>query len=313
MGAGAKHGACDRFGGASATVMTTAEPPIETAAAPGAAPVRAGERIAAIDVLRGFAVLGILAMNVQSYSMVSAAYLNPAANDKLAGAGFSVWVLTHVFFDTKFMSIFSTLFGAGMALMAERAASRGASATGVHYRRQFWLLLLGLAHAHLIWYGDILVPYALCGFLLYSLRGLKPRKLVIAGFAMTAVTPVFFLLAASSIPNMPAEARDGLERGWAPPAAEVEAEIATYQSGWLTQLPEAQRHRHWPGDHRFPAPVPLALGRSDAGRHGVVPARRALGEALVRVLPAHGRGRTRARPAGRGRRSDLQHPARLRL
>ena len=217
--------------------MTTADPPIK-AAAPKAAPVRAGERIAAIDVLRGFAVLGILAMNVQSYSMVSAAYLNPAANDKLAGAGFPVWVLTHVFFDTKFMSIFSMLFGAGMALMAERAASRGASATGVHYRRQFWLLVLGLAHAHLIWYGDILVPYALCGFLLYSLRGLKPRKLIVAGFAMTAVTPFLFLLTASSIPSMPADVRAGLEVGWAPAASEVEAEIATYQSGWLTQMPE---------------------------------------------------------------------------
>ena len=217
--------------------MTATDPASDPAPRP-AAPVQAGERIAAIDVLRGFAVLGILVMNVQSYSMISAAYLNPAANDKLAGAGFSVWLLTHVFADTKFMSIFSTLFGAGMALMAERAASRGASATGVHYRRQFWLLLLGLAHAHLIWYGDILAPYALCGFLLYSLRGLKPRKLVIAGFAMTAVTPVFFLLIASSIPSMPAEVRDELERGWAPLAAEVEAEVATYQSGWLTQMPE---------------------------------------------------------------------------
>ena len=217
--------------------MTTAEPPIEAAAAPKAAPVRAGERIAAIDVLRGFAVLGILAMNVQSYSMISAAYLNPAANEKLAGAGFSVWVLTHVFFDTKFMSIFSTLFGAGMALMAERAASRGASATGVHYRRQFWLLVLGLAHAHLIWYGDILVPYALCGFLLYSLRNVRPKKLVIAGFAMTAVTPILFLLTAQSLPSMPADVRAGLELGWVPAAGEVEAEIATYHAGWLTQMP----------------------------------------------------------------------------
>ncbi len=217
--------------------MTATDPASDPAPRP-AAPVQAGERIAAIDVLRGFAVLGILVMNVQSYSMISAAYLNPAANDKLAGAGFSVWLLTHVFADTKFMSIFSTLFGAGMALMAERAASRGASATGIHYRRQFWLLLLGLAHAHLIWYGDILVPYALCGFILYSLRNMRPRKLVIAGFAMTAVTPVLFLLTAQSLPSMPADVRAGLELGWAPAAGEVEAEIATYQSGWLTQMPE---------------------------------------------------------------------------
>ncbi len=210
----------------------------EAAAPPKAAPVRAGERIAAIDVLRGFAVLGILVMNVQSYSMISAAYLNPAANDKLTGAGFPVWVLTHVLTDTKFMSIFSMLFGAGMALMAERAASRGAAATGVHYRRQFWLLVLGLAHAHLIWYGDILVPYALCGFVLYSLRNVRPWRLIVAGFAMTAVTPAFFLLTAASIPQMPAEAREALAQGWAPPTAEVQAEIEIYRSGWLTQMPE---------------------------------------------------------------------------
>ena len=218
--------------------MTAGDPPTEAAAASKAAPVRAGERIAAIDVLRGFAVLGILAMNVQSYSMISAAYFNPTANDKAEGAGFAVWLLSHAFFDTKFMSIFSTLFGAGMALMAERAAARNASATGVHYRRQFWLLVLGLAHAHLIWYGDILVPYALCGFILYSLRNLKPKKLLIAGFAMTAVTPVIFLFTAWSMQYWPPEVDDAMTLGWAPAAAAAEAEIAAYQSGWLGQMSE---------------------------------------------------------------------------
>lgn len=218
--------------------MTTTDALPATAAPPRAAPVRSGERIAAIDVLRGFAVLGILAMNVQSYSMISAAYLNPAANDRLEGTGFPIWVLTHVLTDTKFMSIFSMLFGAGMALMAERAASRGASSTGVHYRRQFWLLVLGLAHAHLIWYGDILVPYALCGFVLYSLRNVRPWRLIVAGFAMTAVTPAFFLFTATTIPYMPAEARDALAQDWTPPPVEAQAEIEIYRSGWLTQMPE---------------------------------------------------------------------------
>ncbi|MXX60541.1 MAG: DUF418 domain-containing protein [Holophagales bacterium] len=217
--------------------MTTADSSTETASPPRAAPVRAGERIAALDVLRGFAVLGILAMNVQSYSMIEAAYLNPAANDWIDGAGYWAWLVAHVFFDMKFISIFSALFGAGMALMAERAAARGASATGVHYRRQFWLLLIGLAHAHLIWYGDILVPYALCGFLLYSLRNLSPTKLLIGGFAMTAVPAVFFLLTGLSIPFIPAEDQAQLAGDWAPAAAAIEAEIATYRGSWLTQLP----------------------------------------------------------------------------
>ncbi|MCY3969180.1 MAG: DUF418 domain-containing protein [Acidobacteria bacterium] len=216
--------------------MTTTDSLTVTADPPKPAPVRAGERIAALDVLRGFAVLGILAMNVQSYSMITAAYVNPTANEKGAGIGFAVWLLSHVFFDTKFMSIFSTLFGAGMALMAERAAARNASATGVHYRRQFWLLVLGLAHAHLIWYGDILVPYALCGFILYSLRNLKPRKLLIAGFAMTAVTPLIFLFTAWSMQYWSPEVDDAMELGWAPPAAVSEAEIAAYRSGWLDQM-----------------------------------------------------------------------------
>ena len=217
--------------------MTTADSPAEPAAPPEAAPVRTGERIAALDVLRGFAVLGILAMNVQSYSMIEAAYLNPAANDWIDGAGYWAWLVAHVFFDMKFISIFSALFGAGMALMAERAAARGASATGVHYRRQFWLLLIGLAHAHLIWYGDILVPYALCGFLLYSLRNLSPTKLLIGGFAMTAVPAGFFLLTGLSIPFIPAEDQAQFAADWAPAAAAIEAEIATYRGSWLTQLP----------------------------------------------------------------------------
>ena len=216
--------------------MTTTDSLTETAAPPRAAPVRAGERIAALDVLRGFAVLGILVMNVQSYAMIEAAYLNPTANDKLDGAGLWVWLISHVFFDTKFIAIFSTLFGAGMALMSERAAARGAS-VAVHYRRQFWLLIIGLAHAHLIWYGDILVPYALCGFLLYSLRNLRPSRLLVAGFAMTLVPPLLFTLFGLSVPSMPTEVRDELAAGWAPPVADVEAEIAVYTGGYLEQLP----------------------------------------------------------------------------
>ena len=219
------------------TAETTADSLTETVAPTKAAPVRSTDRIAALDVLRGFAVLGILVMKVQSYSMIEAAYLNPTSNDMMAGAGFGAWLLAHVFFDMKFIAIFSALFGAGMALMAERAAARGASATGVHYRRQFWLLIIGLAHAHLIWYGDILVPYALCGFVLYSLRNVSPKKLIVGGFAMAAVPLCIFLLTGFSIPAMPPEAQAQMAAEWAPPPAAIEDEIATYRGGWLTQLP----------------------------------------------------------------------------
>ncbi len=95
-------------------------------------------------------------MNIQSFSMISAAYFNPTAYGDLTGANGWVWRMTHVLVDMKFMAIFSMLFGAGIILMASRAESRGQAVTGVHYRRMAWLIVFGLLHAHLLWYGDIL-------------------------------------------------------------------------------------------------------------------------------------------------------------
>ena len=119
------------------------------------------ERIQSLDVLRGFAILGILIMNVQSFAMPGAAYLNPMAYGDLTGPNKWVWILSHLFADQKFMTIFSILFGAGVVLFSESAEKKLGKSAGLHYRRTFWLLLIGLFHAHIIWYGDILVSYAL--------------------------------------------------------------------------------------------------------------------------------------------------------
>ena len=72
-------------------------------------------------------------------------------------------MFNHLFFEMKMMTLFSMLFGAGLVLMDERADHRGASLRGVYYRRCLWLLVIGLIHAYLIWWGDILVMYAECG------------------------------------------------------------------------------------------------------------------------------------------------------
>ena len=85
------------------------------------------ERIVSIDVLRGFAVLGILVMNIQSFSMIGAAYLNPYAYGDLTGASYGVWFLSHLVADSKFMTVFSLLFGAGVVLMASRREAERAS------------------------------------------------------------------------------------------------------------------------------------------------------------------------------------------
>ena len=81
-----------------------------------ATPVQVSERIISLDVLRGFAILGILVMNIQSFSMIGAAYLNPTAFGDLTGINRLVWQLSHMFADLKFVSIFSMLFGAGIVL-----------------------------------------------------------------------------------------------------------------------------------------------------------------------------------------------------
>ncbi|MGZ8938967.1 MAG: hypothetical protein ACXW32_07130 [Limisphaerales bacterium] len=101
----------------------------------------ANERIAALDVLRGAAVLGILLMNIQSFSMVSSAYFNPLSHGDFSGANAAVWAFTRLFADQKFMTLFSMLFGAGIVLMSERTAASGRRPWAAHYRRMivYWL------------------------------------------------------------------------------------------------------------------------------------------------------------------------------
>ena len=203
---------------------------------PIAAPVAKSDRIVAIDVLRGFAVLGILIVNIQGFARVASAFMNPTSARVLEGADLWTWGAIYLFADTKFISIFSLLFGAGIAMMSERTAERGASGTGLHYRRNAWLLAIGLVHAYLIWHGDILVTYALCGFLLYPLRNLEARRLLwIGGCAVAVVIPLWTLLAVS-IPYWPEADRVALVADWAPSREAIDAEIAAFRGGWTEQV-----------------------------------------------------------------------------
>ena len=204
-----------------------------------AGPTGAGGRIASLDVLRGFALLGILVMNIQLFSMPSAAYQNPAAFGDLTGINLGVWTFSHVFFSQKFLTLFSMLFGAGVCLFADRIEARGGRPVKWHYRRMGWLLAFGLAHAYLLWAGDILVTYAICGCLVYLLRRRGPRTLVVAGVASLLVTSLLLVLAGSAltVPEIPEEAISEIRRGWTPDASELDAEIAAYRGGWSEQQP----------------------------------------------------------------------------
>jgi uncharacterized protein len=203
-------------------------------------PVIRGERIVSIDVLRGFAVLGILVMNIQSFSMIDAAYNNPTTYGDLTGANYLVWLTSRLFADGKFMTIFSLLFGAGVMLMAERREAAGKGAAGVHYRRMLWLTVYGAAHGLLLWHGDILFAYGVCGLWIYLFRRRSNRALIVAGsivFAVGSLIPLFWQF---TIPYWGEGQLEAVDREWWSPTPEVIAEeVAAYRGGWAEQ----QAHR----------------------------------------------------------------------
>ena len=193
-------------------------------------------RIDSIDVLRGFALLGILIMNIQLFAMPNAAYFNPTAYGDLNGANLYVWLGSRLLADQKFMTIFSMLFGAGIVLMAARA-DRSGDAVRVHYRRMGWLALIGLAHAHLLWAGDILFLYAVCGMLVYPLRRLSPGLLLAAGTATVAVASAVYFVGGASMSYWPEEVLTAFTQEWQPAQLVIDPEVAAYRGGWLDQLP----------------------------------------------------------------------------
>jgi uncharacterized protein len=161
--------------------------------APRAEPVSSAERYYSVDVLRGFALLGILAMNIVAFAWPGSAYGNPMRGGGFEGLDRGIWFFNHMFFEAKMMTLFSMLFGAGLVLMDQRAEARGAHIRGVYYRRVLWLLVIGLIHAYLIWSGDILVLYAECGLFLYFFRNLAPRTLIVLGIlALLYLVPILF-------------------------------------------------------------------------------------------------------------------------
>jgi uncharacterized protein len=200
-------------------------------------PTLGKERIQSLDILRGIAILGILIMNIQSFAMPGSAYLNPASFGDLTGINYWVWTLSHVFADQKFMTIFSILFGAGIVLVTDKAEQREGKSAGLHYKRTFLLLVIGLIHAHLIWYGDILVAYALCGFIAFLFRKASPKKLLILGLIVLSVHTIIYLLIGASMQFIPAEDLEEMRQGfWNPGMQAIQAEIAAITGSLAEQI-----------------------------------------------------------------------------
>jgi uncharacterized protein len=152
-----------------------------------AEPVTQRERISSLDVLRGFALLGILVMNIGDYALPGNFDYNPSILGPLSKLNLLLWAGRFILFEGKMRALFSMLFGAGVILLTSRLEKRGDGAISgdIFLRRNMWLTLFGILHAYLLWWGDILYFYGMTALLfLYPCRKLKAKTLLIAGFAV---------------------------------------------------------------------------------------------------------------------------------
>jgi len=203
-------------------------------------------RIATLDIVRGVAVMGILAMNIIAFAMPLEAYVNPAAFGTEGIADLISWAFSFVFIDGKMRGLFSFLFGASILLVLDRAAAKGEDSGSVHFRRMIWLLFFGCLHFYFIWFGDILVGYALIGMLCWFFYDKEPRKLIFWGVVLVAIQFLLFaamaagyhgIAAAVAAPNPAPQ----MVKAWAamqegvgvPTAAQLQETLTRYRGGWL--------------------------------------------------------------------------------
>lgn len=201
-------------------------------------PVDADERYIALDALRGAALLGVLLVNLDSdfrgslFARMLNFHSHPGGINRATD-----WLLAWVF-EFKAFTLFSFLFGVGVGIQAERATSRKVNIYGFFIRRFAALLVIGLFHMLLIWNGDILTLYAVCGLLLIPFVKLSHPWLAIVGIAVVLISP-YLPFFGSLFPNQA--------------AILAQAELATrvYSSGSFAEIAALRWHEAW----RFIAPL----------------------------------------------------------
>jgi len=219
--------------------------PIPAPEAP--APVSGTERISSVDTLRGFALLGILLMNIVGFGLHFGAYDDPTVAGGATGANLATWTILHILAEGKMRCLFSLVFGASAILLTSRLDSRPDGAD-FYYRRMLWMMVFGIVHAYLLWQGEVLFPYAMCGLILYPFRRLSARALL--GIAATLI-----VLQAAVIAFKALETREIVEKGRA--LAQKEASGAK-----LTDI-EKETKEKWESIRRMMRPTAEEL-RKDA-------------------------------------------------
>ncbi|WP_407351076.1 DUF418 domain-containing protein [Luteimonas sp. R10] len=200
--------------------------------AAGFAPVSEHDRIGLLDALRAFALLGIFLVNIEWFTRPWQEFGNGVASG-LAGIDHAAAWGVHVFVAGKFWILFSLLFGIGFAVMMARAEKAGRPFRALYLRRTAALLVIGIAHALLLWAGDILHTYALAALLLLALRDLRPRTQLVLGLSIYYGLCLLALLGAAVAGLVPGAAEEGAARAFsADPGATAEAARAYAEGGF---------------------------------------------------------------------------------
>jgi uncharacterized protein len=216
-----------------------------TAVSPQMRPVQPGERIQIIDILRGFALFGILLVNMALFREPIYALLFPP-DPTTPFLDRTVTWLIHFLAEGKFYTLFSLLFGLGFAIQFSRAEERHSRIVPLYMRRLFVLLLIGLVHAFLIWTGDILIVYALLGFPLILFRKARPKTLLIwIGVIMTLYVLVLTLaLVGLQLASLDPALATEVEQSMAMQDAFFQEELArAYQAYSSGSFMEVTQHR----------------------------------------------------------------------
>jgi uncharacterized protein len=198
---------------------------------PTLAPVQQAERIQIVDILRGFALFGILLVNMAIFSHPFQTILFPADPAMPWYDRAAAWLI-HFAAEGKFYSLFSLLFGLGLTLLMERIQARGGRFVPLYGRRLLVLLVIGAIHASLIWMGDILLMYALIGFLLILFRKARPRTLLIWAVILIAI-PLLFTAAATGLVELGRAMPEG--------ATQIDQAFAQTEAGYAADLARASR------------------------------------------------------------------------
>ena len=247
------------------------------------APVAPSERIQLLDVLRGFALLGIFLMNVEFFSR-SMLEVSSGIEAGLPALDWLADAFVYVFVRGKFWTLFSLLFGMGFAVMLARAQAAGRPFAGLYLRRTFGLLLIGLGHALFVWSGDILFSYALAAFvLLLCFRKTPVGRLPKWGAVLYGAVVALVLLAGAAMAALPDASGAAAAAGGAEAAAAAalrDAETVAYSSGSYAEANAARLAYFVAQAGNQVALLPMVLGMflvgawlvhtgamADAGRH----------------------------------------------